>query len=111
MGCELRLQVGGRAMTRRLTTLPCVQNLQDEEKLAKELAVFAEVRLPRHEVEEYRDLFLAADKDDSGYLSFEEIRNLVIQKCPAGSKNNILLGEIYAQHVGGETDMQADFPA
>merc|ERR1712196_626580 len=93
-----------------------LQNMWDEEKLQKENTVFAEVGLPRHEVEEFRNMYLAIDQETYLYLPFEAVCKMVKNICPLGNRNMAILQGIFDEYAAPppgfseDAEPMVDFP-
>lgn len=90
------------------------QELQDRERVQKELTAIRETGFDATEVAEFRELFLAAD-DGTGELSLQEITRMICMIVPLGDQLKSELTDMFRQvtgrqmHVEGSRN-EADFP-
>jgi len=90
-------------------------DMQIQARYDKERRAMKETEFSPSEINEFRHVFLNADENNDGELSFTEFKEMIAAICPMGDKNTKLLstsfGEITERQcrVEGRHD-HADFP-
>merc|ERR1711879_537014 len=75
------------------------QDIQDRERFAAEQKAVQEVNFSKHEVSEFRKLFMSVDTDGDGLISRLQAMQMMETICPLGAKNTAEFTSIFRQIV------------
>jgi len=90
-----------------------LQELQNQEKIAKEQRAVSETGFSQQEVQDFRELFLANDAG-AGCISFQQLTKMLAPFCPLGDKNTSELAQLVQTTTGKQKGAEGydtlDFP-